>query len=173
MLEEAQAIRNLYPDGVSLRQASKELKRPTRWVHARLRLLDLPEEVQKWAAAGVISAVNIEAIHKLETVEEQLKAVSAIVKAKEGGKTKPLDIDERYKRSFRARKTKGQISEMVAHLYNVGCSGLATRVLAWVMGRVPDEEIEQDIQNAPTYQRPWGYHGPYSQRKRGRKQASD
>lgn len=52
MLEEAKAIHNLYPAGVSLRKASKELKRPTRWIHARLRLLDLPQEVQKWAAAG-------------------------------------------------------------------------------------------------------------------------
>jgi len=163
MLEEAKAIHNLYPAGTSLRKASKELKRPTRWIHARLRLLDLPQEVQKWAAAGVISAVNIEALHTLETTEEQIKAAKDIVRCKtQRGKTGKLDVDPRYRRRFRARKSKQEIADMIAHLYAVNCHGLATRVLAWAAGRVTDQEIEQDIENAPEYDAPEGYESPYT-----------
>lgn len=163
MLEEAKAIRNLYPEGITLRQASSELKRPTRWIHARLRLLELPEEIQKWAAAGVISALNIEAIHKLQTTEEQLKAAKEIIRCKiQRGKTRKLDVDPKYQREFRARKSKQQIAEMIAHLFAVNCNGLPTRVLAWVAGKVTDEEIERDVRNAPEYQPPEGYRSPFA-----------
>jgi ParB/RepB/Spo0J family partition protein len=147
MLEEAKALGNLYPDGVTLLKAAEELKRPTRWVHARLRLLDLPEEVQKWAATGLISAVNIEAIYRLDSKAEQIKAAKAIVKAKQQrGKTGFLDLDPRYKRTFRPRKSKQQIANMIAHLYSAGLDGLATRLLAWVAGHVTDEEIREEIE---------------------------
>ena len=114
---------------------------------ARLRLLDLPEEVQKWAATGLISAVNIEAIYRLDSKAEQIKAAKAIVKAKQQrGKTGFLDLDPRYKRTFRPRKSKQQIANMIAHLYSAGLNGLATRLLAWVAGHVTDEEIREEIE---------------------------
>ena len=140
MLEEALALRNLYPNGVPLRVAAKELKRPTRWVHIRFRLLELPEEVQKYAAAGLLSALNLEAILKLPQ-DQQAKAAKEIAQAKEKGKTKHLKI----KRAFRQRKSKAQIGEMVVRLMNLGLDGLPTRLLAWSAGYVPDEEIKEDI----------------------------
>jgi len=163
MLEEANALKNLYPEGITLRGAARELKRPTRWVHARWRLLKLPKEAQKWAAAGVISAVNIEAISLLETKAEQIKAVKAIVRCKiQNGKTCHLALDPKYGRKFRCRKTKEQLGEMVAHLFAVNCAGLATRVLAWGAGELTDEQIEEDIRSAPEYYSPDGYVGPYA-----------
>ena len=63
MLQEAIAKR-LYPDGVSLRQANKELHRPTKWIAARFRLLDLPVEIQEMAANGLLSQVSIERLCK-------------------------------------------------------------------------------------------------------------
>jgi len=162
MLEEARALRNLYPEGVSLRQAAKEVKRPTRWIHTRLRLLELPEEVQQWAAAGVLAAVNIETIHNLETDAERIQATKEIVRyRKTHGATQPLSVmHPKFRRKYNYRKSKAQIAQMIAHLYAVECDGLATRVLAWVTGGVENEEIEKDIQNAPGYQPPEGYVSP-------------
>jgi ParB/RepB/Spo0J family partition protein len=152
MMEEARAIRNLYPEGVSLRTAAEELKKPTRWIHARLRLLELPEEVQKKAAAGILSAVNIEAIAKLATIEEQIKAAQEISKAKEKGKTKFLDVDARYKRRFRDRRSKEQIGQMIKVMFDAGIEGLPTRALAWAAGYVSDEELQMEIkQYAPEH----------------------
>lgn len=146
MMEEAKAIRNLYPVGISLRQASKELKRPTRWVHIRFRLLELPEEVQKKAAAGLLSAVNLEAICRLTSAEDQIKAARAVSKVKAKGKTKFLDVDPKYKRQFQARRSKAQIGNMIVKLWNMGIDDeLPTRLLAWVTGYITDEEVQADL----------------------------
>jgi len=147
MLEEAKAIHNLYPEGISLRKAAKELKRPTRWVNIRLRLLKLPAVIQKKAASGVLSAVNLEGILKLKTSEEQIKAANAITNAKKKGKTKFLNVNPEYKRRFQTRKSKGQISKMIVKLWNMGIEDeLATRLLAWVTGYITDGEIKEDLQ---------------------------
>ncbi len=160
MLEEARALRNLYPDGISLRKAAKEIKRPTRWVHTRIRLLELPEEVQQWAAVGLISAVNIEILYSMESDVERIRATKEIVRSKKQNKTQTLRVSSKFRRKFGYRKTKAQMAKMIAHLYAVQCEGLATRLLAWTAGSVEDIAIEKDIQNAPGYEPPEGYVSP-------------
>jgi len=126
MLEEAQAIQHLYPDGVSLRTAAKELKRSTHWIHVRLRLLELPEAIQKKAAAGLLSAMNIEALCKLPK-GDRVKAAEEIVKAKRvRGKTSRLPA--KLRRRIRPRKSKAQISQMVALLMDAEIEGLPLRL---------------------------------------------
>lgn len=143
MMEEAKALEALYPEGVSLRVAAKELKRPTRWVHTRLRLLKFPEVIQMKAALGLLTAVNIEAIHLLPE-DEWIAAAEKIVefKEKKGGKyTNPI------KRNFRNRKSKKQLSKMAAVLLNAGVNGLPPRLMAWAAGYLSDAEIKKDIKN--------------------------
>ena len=110
MLEEAQAIDHLYPDGVSLRTASKELKRSTQWIHVRLRLLQLPQAIQKKAAAGLLSAINIEVICTLPK-DEQVKAAKDIIKAKRD-RGKVARLPAKLRRKIRPRKSKAQISRI-------------------------------------------------------------
>jgi len=150
MLEEAQAIQHLYPDGVSLRVAAKELKRSTQWIHVRLRLLQLPEAIQKKAAVGLLSAMNIEAICKLPE-DKQIQAAEDIVKAKRvRGKTSRLPA--KFRRRIRPRKSKAQISKMVALLMDADINGLPLRLLTWAAGYITDQEIQKDIhERAPEY----------------------
>jgi ParB family chromosome partitioning protein len=163
MLEEAKALRNLYPESITLRDAAAEIKRPTRWIHARFRLLEMPEEVQQWAAAGLISAINIETLYHLESDDERIYAARQIVHHKnEHGRTRFLNVDPKYRRSFRARRTKQQIADMIAHLYAVNCNGLVTRALAWVSGGVEDEDLDEDIKNASRYEPPEDYTSPFA-----------
>ena len=163
ILEEAKALSGLYPDGISLRKAAKEIKRPTRWIHIRQKLLALPEEVQKLASAGMLSAVNIETISQLTTWSDQVEAATEITRSKEKyGMTSRLRVRPEFRRRFRYRKTKQEISDMIAHLFEVQCHGLATRALAWVSGQVTDAEIEKDIQDDPEYTKPRGYISPYA-----------
>lgn len=147
ILEEAQAIRNLYPEGVSLRQASADLKKPTRWIHTRMRLLELPAEVQMKAAAGLLSAVNIETIVKLETEEERIKAAAEIIRAKEANSKRRYQhaLDDRHQRPFKYRRTKAQIAAMIDQMIYAGINGLPTRALAWAAGGITAEELEEDI----------------------------
>ena len=143
VLEEARALGRLFPNGASLREVARELKRHTRWVQARFRLLRLPEEVQIKVAAGTLSLVDMEAVAQFETPDEQIKAANDIAKAKRRGRhpseTKPG-------RSFRYRKTKSQINQMIAKLMEHGLDGLTTRALAWAAGSIGDDEFEEDIQ---------------------------
>jgi ParB/RepB/Spo0J family partition protein len=152
VLEEAKAIRALWPAGVSQRVAAKELKRPTRWVQARLWLLDMPDEVQAMAATGLLSAVNIEVIHGHKTPEAQIKVAETIVAAKKRGKTKFLG--DEFRRRFRHVRTKGQINQMITNMLNQGIEGLAPRSLAWAAGYIKDADLEGDIQKALRRRRP-------------------
>jgi ParB/RepB/Spo0J family partition protein len=147
MWQEAVAIQRLYPDGVTLRRAHDELHRPTKWIAARLRLLKLRPEVQQQAAAGLLSAAFIEQLGKDASEEDQLFLSNQVAKARNKSGQLP-GLPSTYKRKFKDRRSKEQISKMVAKLFNAGISGLPCRVLAWAAGGVSDEEIDKDISSA-------------------------
>ncbi len=150
ILEEARALGRLYPGNPSLRVAAKEIKRPTRWIHARLRLLTLPEEVQLLAATGLLAASNMETLAGLNDPAEQIKAARKIVEVKqEHGKTASMKhLSPKYRRKFRPRKTKPEINKMVAKMLGRGITGLGPRMGAWCAGYISDAEIEEDIRNS-------------------------
>ena len=151
ILQEANALAGLYPEGVaceggvSLNTVAKEINKPSRWVHIRARLLKMPMEIHKYAAAGWLSAVNLEALWGLPE-KGRITAARRIVKAKkEKGKT--AHGTGGIKRSFVSRKSKRQICEMIAYLYNNNIEGLYTRLLAWTAGYLSDEEMNEDIKD--------------------------
>ena len=150
ILEEARGLQHLYPSGVTVRSAAAELKRPTAWVHDRLRLLTLPEEVQQLAATGLLGAVNIKVLIALATPEEQIAAAHKIVASKrEHGKTASLHhLDPKYRRKFGYRKSKAAINQMVHKMLGCGITGLGPRMGAWCAGYLSDAEIEEDIEEA-------------------------
>jgi hypothetical protein len=148
-LEEARALARLYPDGVSLRTAAAELKRPTGWVHDRQRLLILPEEVQQFAAVGLLAMCNVKVLAALPP-DDQIAAARKIVEVKrEHGKTASMrHLDPSCRRKFGYRKSKTEINRMVAKMLGCGITGLAPRIGAWCAGYVTDAEIEKDIQES-------------------------
>lgn len=143
ILEEARWLGKYIPEGMSLRDAAKEVNKDTRWVHVRLRLLKLPEVIQEMAAAEQLSKVDIETIASLETEALQLKAANDIQKAKRYGKSR--EVGTRYGRKFRYRRTKAEISKMVAWMLSVGLDDTAPRSLAWCAGRISDDDLKADI----------------------------
>jgi ParB/RepB/Spo0J family partition protein len=145
VLEEARAIQNLYPRGVSLRQAAQELKQPTRWVHARLRLLRMPEAIQQKAAAGLLSQANLETLAGIESPEDQILAAGKIVEARERGKGKFLPGLNRACKRRRGVRPREEINRMVERMLAAGIGGLPPRVAAWCAGYVPDEELLAEI----------------------------
>ena len=148
-LEEAQALKHLYPEGVSLRVAAAELKRPTGWVSDRLRLLTLPEEIQQFAAAGLIAMCSIKVLVALPP-EEQLVAARKIVENKQryGKAASMKHLDKRYRRKFGYRKSKEEINRMVAKMLGWGVTGLGPRMGAWCAGYITDAEFVRDIRES-------------------------
>ncbi len=150
MLQEAFALQRLYPDQNDrpLRRLSAELKRPTKWVAARLHLLKMSPELQAKAAAGLLSAVTIERLHR-ETPEEQLEIAEEVATArKRKGNGQMPGLPETCKRRFRDRRSKQQIADMILRMFNAGITGLPTRALAWARGELTDDELQQDIEKA-------------------------
>lgn len=146
IMEEANAIKALYPDGVSLRVAANDLKRSTRWVQSRLRLLKLPQEIQKKVAAGLISALEVDQLVKLKTEKEQVAAVRTIIEQKQ--KKRTAQRGRKYRRKFKYRRSKAEVNRMVEYCWSKGLDGLVTRLLAWTNGYIDDVTIKQEIREA-------------------------
>ena len=146
ILEEARAIQNLYPEGAKVRQAATELKQPTKWVHVRVRLLRMPDAIQQKAAAGLLSAANLETLAGIESADEQILAASRIVEARQRGKGKFLPgLNKTYKRR-RGVRPREEINRMVERMLAVGIGGLPPRVAAWCAGHVQDEALLKEIE---------------------------
>ena len=148
ILEEAHAIQRLYPIGVTVRQAAQELKQHTRWVWLRMRLLRMPEAIQQKAAAGLLSAINLETLAGIESADEQVLAAGKIVEARQRGKGKFLPgLNKTYKRR-RGVRPREEINRMVERMLAAGIDGLPPRVAAWCSGHLSDEELWKEIEAA-------------------------
>ena len=144
--EEARALERRYPEGVTLRQAAKELKQTTHWVHVRLRLLKMPPAVQQKAAAGLLSQTSLDALAGIDKPEDQVLAAGKIAEARQRGKGNRLPgLDRAYKRRAPKVRSKDAINEMVERMLLSGIEGLAPRMGAWCAGNLSDEELLADI----------------------------
>lgn len=139
--EEAMAIQKLYPDGVTLQVAAKELNRPTRWVHVRLRLAKAPAEIQKAAASGRIKQSDLDMILRKETAEEQVKALWEVI-AWEA--TRKKDSRPTHLRYFR-RPYQAEIVRILVTMLDASVIGLAPRALAFCGGFISKEEFAGDV----------------------------
>ena len=148
ILEEARALQRIYPEGISLRVAAHDLKRPTRWVHVRQRLLELPELIQQQAAAGILSAVDINAIYSLPGTAARLKEAANIARQKRRGGCGPQQKLEREGKAFHPKRGKREMSRMIDFMWSKGIDGLPTRVLAWAQGFITDADLKKDIRAA-------------------------
>lgn len=144
--EEARALERLYPDGVTLRQAAKELKQTTHWVHVRLRLLRMPPAVQQQAAAGLLSQANLDALAGLAGPEEQVVAAGKIAEVRRAGTGKRLPgVERAYKRRTSRVRGRDEINRLVERMLEAGIGGLPPRVGAWCAGNISDAELWADI----------------------------
>ncbi len=145
-LEQAQAIARRFPPGTSLRAIAQEMSRDTRWVHQRLRIMELSEELREKVAARMLTLLDVDALVKLPP-EEQVVAAREIIAARGKNKRK-LIVNPRYRRKFRFRRGKEEINARIAQLLEAGLGGLATRTAAWCAGYISDDEFDQDISDA-------------------------
>ncbi len=147
ILQEALAIQAIFPWGVTLERAAKELNRPTRWVHARLRLLKLPEQVQQLAATGLISAQNIDRIARIPDEEKQLAAALALVSDKQSESRNMGDsLAPELKDTFNVRRTKDQMLKGLVRVMDQNVIGFEAKALGWAAGYVSDDDFYRDLE---------------------------
>lgn len=152
LLQEANAVERFHNRGWTQDRIAKELKVSRTWVINRLKLLSLPEDIQKEAESGLINQSHIAVLFEMKSQEEQFETVKKIKEAAEKGdklKAKALkeekDVtppDVAPKRT-RARK---EMFDMIDYVMTKVGGCLATRALAWAAGEVSDDEFKKDLE---------------------------
>ncbi len=146
LLQEARAIERLKDLGMVRRDVAESLGVSTSWVQVRYNLLDLPNEIQAEAAAGLLNQAQIKQIFSLKTPERQFNAVKKIKNARLRGEQgisvgKTPEQDPFKKR----RQPKNVVQDMLEHIGESIGFGLHTRCLAWCNGEISSAELYFDI----------------------------
>lgn len=143
IMEEAQALKQLYPEGVTVRAAAKELNKPTRWVHVRLRLLNACDEVQNVAKAGLLSSSELDRVLRENTQEDQLKIMKELLTFKEQRRG-VMDKKPPHLR-WTSRPSQKEIYEMIVVMLDATIVGIGPRVAAWCAGSISRDQLLEDI----------------------------
>jgi ParB family chromosome partitioning protein len=151
VLQEAQALKRMYPIGGSLRTIAKELNQSERWVHQRLRLLELPLDIQHMFASDRLPLHYIDKLYKIAKqrgAPAAIEAAKAIEKARDPEGTRMVRTKKlpEYLRPRKLRPTQTEIIQVITQMLNSSIIGLAPRMGAYCAGFITKEEILEDIQ---------------------------
>lgn len=144
ILQEAMAIKKLKDLGVGQEDAVRRLGKSRGWIQVRFMLLDLPDPIQKEAAAGFFTQVEIrdlKTIYSKGGKEEVFGAAKKLLEAKKKGdkiSVKPVKPNDKHSKKVRKRL---EIFEMMEHLRATLGNGLYTRALAWAAGEISDVDL--------------------------------
>jgi len=144
--QEAMTVGHLRDRGLTQEAICEKLGQSRPWVHIRLMLLDLPEDIQEEAGKGNITQKQIKDIFYLPTREDQYAAVKQIKEARSKGE-RGIEVKKKQKRSIYTKKqrSRAEIFEMMDHIQEYVGNNFGTRCLAWVAGEIPDYELYRDL----------------------------
>lgn len=145
LLEEARALRAIFPEGTSYLTISKELSKSQKWVRLRCMLLDMPEEIQQSAANGKLTISDIDIIcHTAKKITDKQKLALAreILLAKGLGLSLRKLQSKFLKRRFSRKR--GDIHAMMARIMTEDIDASACRALAWAAGDLTDDEFLEE-----------------------------
>ena len=145
IVQEAKGLLHTFRDsGLSYREIAKRMCEDFHWVRVRYKLLELPERVQELAATKRITHEDIRTIWKMPTEARQIQIAERI--AKRGPKSRRY-LPPECRSSFRPRKTKAELREMVSRMLDAGLEDTGPRVAVWASGLISDKELWRDVKN--------------------------
>lgn len=116
------------------------------WVQVRLMLLDLPEDVQAEAAAGVLNQEQIRQLYTLRYRKEEMYAAVRLIKERrDKGESSKIVIKKKanpYRKEVRKPEEVFEFQEVVAKVLG---NGFATQLLGWCGGANNDYEIHRAL----------------------------
>lgn len=149
ILQIATSLKKLVDLGWSVPAIAEKMKRGRPWVQTHLKLLTLPPEIQKEAAAGVVKQSHIMGIAKLPTVELQFEAVRTLkdknIKSEKVPKPKTkIDVSPFVKK----QRDRAEIFKMLDKVFEAVGAGLVTRALAWCAGEISSLDFYKELKAA-------------------------
>lgn len=149
ILQEAQGIAKLFPNGATVVEIGRELNKTARWAHRRLGLLDLPRDVQLMFASGRLVQGDLDVLLPLREDSEAVQtAAHSLLDARLESPNAGRKVRERLRRGRHvadSRRTKREIGRMIGTMFSMGVKGLPTRVAAWCAGTVTTDEFMVDL----------------------------
>jgi ParB family chromosome partitioning protein len=146
ILEEAKAIRKLLGLGMSDKAVAKEFKKSQPWVAIRVKLLLLPEDIQKVAATGLLTQAQIRDIYDLDTPEKQYAAIRNIKDAKARGEKVILHAKVKHESAnVKRQRGRSEMFVMQGFIQDTIGNNFGTRCLAWAAGEISDKELFDEI----------------------------
>ncbi len=147
ILQEANALAKLHAASIPRDTVARELGVSSGWVQTRFNLLDLPEDIQKEAASGLINQKQIKEIWSLKSTEKQYEAVRKIKDAKiKGERAADIEIkkpkDDPTKPKVRQRT---EIFAMMKHIAGILGYGFYSRVQSWDSGELATLDLLKEL----------------------------
>jgi ParB/RepB/Spo0J family partition protein len=150
ILEEARAIAISFPIGTPIKAIARALHRSQEWTSVRVHLAQLSDEVQEYAAQGLLKVEDIQLLYSLKPVA-RTTVLCSIVKARRAGKI-PVPFDRRKlptgKRQLLHRPGNKELQEILQQLIERGFNGLVAKLVLFAMGRESAEKIVSLIERA-------------------------
>lgn len=147
IMQEARAIEHLQAAGIPRDHVADELGMSSGWVQTRYYLLELPDEIQKEAAAGLINQLQIKQLYSLRNdKDKQFEAVRQIKDAKaKGEKVGHIGKRQKQKTNVKKERKRAEMFKMIDLMAKSVNYGLHTRTLSWCAGEISTEELFIDI----------------------------
>jgi ParB/RepB/Spo0J family partition protein len=146
MKQEAHGIKPFKDVGWSEYDVMDKLRKSRGWVQVRYMLLELPDDIQDEAAAGMVSQHQVRQIYSLKhDPEEMYRFVRAIKDKKILGKKRDIDPDAVVTKNERRIRNETEIFALQDVIRETFGHNLATRVLGWAAGVVSDLEMHESI----------------------------
>lgn len=148
ILEESNAIEALYRAGEPREKVAKMLGKSSAWVQVRYQLLELPEDIQQEAAAGVLSQFQLKELYQYRKDHGKMYMAVRKIKDAVAKGEKPPKVGKKailQPGNFKKSRTQTELLALMEHIQKQIGNGIHTRILAWGTGNVTDDEIHEDL----------------------------
>ncbi len=143
VLQEARGIEHMKDEGWSQPEIAKQIGKSRGWVQERVYLLEMPEDIQRDAAAGTISLKDVRHAWSLQSTQQQREYIKSIKEAKIKQRVKPPKLEKFRRTNEQRMRTKEEIVALQDMIRETFGNGIATRALGWSIGYNSDLEIHQ------------------------------
>ena len=149
LVQEAKAIEKLVQLGISRNDIAAQIGMSSGWCQVRKMILELPDEIQKEIAVGVLTQPQIREVHSHwnhgKGKDQALAAVRIIKEGKEKG-LKNISVNpNKIAANTKRLRTRKDMLAMMEHLFKNTGPGLHTRTIAWACGEITDFELFDSI----------------------------
>jgi ParB/RepB/Spo0J family partition protein len=146
--QEARTVLPYYDAGWSRDEIAKELNVSPGWVQMRVMLLELPEDIQDEAAAGMINQTQLRELHRIKDRDKRYETAKKFKEAKERGESAKVTakLTKENRPNAKRRRTKTEVTSMMELIVDTcGGNNITTRTLAWANGDISDLEWHESF----------------------------